>query len=172
MAQSLGNKLDTGDRFPDFELSLVSGGTQRLSALAGSGWCVILFYRGDWCRFCRQQLADFQTWLPDFRSLGVAVMAASVDTPEEARKTVDTLKLTYPVAHGLDYQDISRRTGAFIEHERKILHATGFLLKPDLTLHTAVYSTGPIGRLTPNDVSSLIRPALAKTTAPQGEKAC
>ncbi|MFZ9529502.1 MAG: hypothetical protein ACO271_07915, partial [Burkholderiales bacterium] len=93
------------------------------------------------------------------------------DTPEEARKTVDTQKLAYPVAPSLDYQNISRRTGAFIEHERKILQATGFLLKPDLTVQVATYSTGPIGRLTPNDVSSVVRAALVKTAA-QGEKTC
>ena len=48
VAQSLGNKLDTGDRFPDLDLSLVNGGTQRISTLAGSGWSVVLLYRGDW----------------------------------------------------------------------------------------------------------------------------
>ncbi len=117
-------------------------------------------------------MADYQTWLPDLKQLGITVIAASVDTPEEARKTVDVQKLAYPVAHGLDFQDISRRTGAFIEHERKILQATGFLLKPDLTVQVATYSTGPIGRLTPNDVSSVVRAALAKTTAAQGEKTC
>ncbi len=117
-------------------------------------------------------MADYQTWLPDLKQLGVTVIAASVDTPENARKSVETQKLAYPVGHSLDYQDISRRTGAFIEHERKILQATGFLLKPDLTVQVATYSTGPIGRLTPNDVSSVVRAALAKTTAPQGEKTC
>ena len=102
-------------------------------------------------------MADYQTWLPELKSLGVALIAASVDTIEEARKTVINQKLTYPVAYGLDYEDASRRTGAFIEHERKILHATGFVLKPDLTIQVAAYSTGPIGRLTPNDVTSLVR---------------
>lgn len=102
-------------------------------------------------------MADYQTWLQEFKQLGVAVIAASVDTLAEARKTVDTQRLTFPVGYGLDYRDISRQTGAFIEHERKILHATGFLLKPDLKIHVAAYSTGPIGRLTPNDVTSLVR---------------
>ncbi len=102
-------------------------------------------------------MADYQTWLPEFRNLGVTLMAASVDTLEEARKTVENQKLTYPVGYGLDYADVSRRTGAFVEHERKILHATGFVLKPDLTIQVAAYSTGPIGRLTPNDVTSLVR---------------
>lgn len=102
-------------------------------------------------------MADYQTWLPDLKQLGVAVIAASVDAQDEARKTVDSQKLAFAVAYGLDYRDISRRTGAFIEHERKILHATGFLLKPDLTIHVAAYSTGPIGRLTPNDVTAVVR---------------
>lgn len=102
-------------------------------------------------------MADYQTWLPEFKNLGITLMAASVDTIEEARKTVDNQKLTYPVAYGLDYEDTSRRTGAFVEHERKILHATGFVLKPDLKIQVAAYSTGPIGRLTPNDVTSLVR---------------
>ena len=48
MAQSLGEKLDTGNRFPDLELPLVSGGMQRISALAAGQWSVVLLYRGDW----------------------------------------------------------------------------------------------------------------------------
>jgi peroxiredoxin len=48
VAQSLGNTLDTGDRFPDLDLPLVSGGTQRISALAAGRWSVVLLYRGDW----------------------------------------------------------------------------------------------------------------------------
>ena len=117
-------------------------------------------------------MADYQTWLPEFKQLGVAVIAASVDPLAEAQKTVANQALTYPVGYGLDYEDISRRTGAFIEHERKILHATGFLLKPGLKIHVAAYSTGPIGRLTPNDVTSMVRLAAPKITGPQGDPSC
>ncbi len=117
-------------------------------------------------------MADYQTWLPEFRQLGLSVIAASGDAPEEARKTVDNLKLAFPVGCELDYQDVSSKTGAFIEHKRKILHATGFLLKPDLNIHVAAYSTGPIGRLTPNDVASMMRQIVAKTAAEQGERKC
>lgn len=48
MAQSLGNRLDSGDAFPDLELQLVSGGTQKISQLANGQWSVVLLYRGDW----------------------------------------------------------------------------------------------------------------------------
>lgn len=118
-------------------------------------------------------MADYQTWLLEFNTLGIVLMAGSVDGLDDARKTVSNQKLTFPVAYGLDYQDISRRTGAFIEHERKILHATGFVLKPELSIQVAAYSTGPIGRLTPNDVTSLLRPMLGKTTLPpKGDRTC
>lgn len=48
MAQSLGNKLDSGSAFPDLELNLVSGGAQKISQIAGGRWSVVLLYRGDW----------------------------------------------------------------------------------------------------------------------------
>jgi len=40
--------LDTGDRFPDLSLSLVSGGTLALPGDLGPGFGVALFYRGHW----------------------------------------------------------------------------------------------------------------------------
>ncbi len=117
-------------------------------------------------------MADYQTWLPDLKALNLTVMAASVDDEAAARRTADALKLAYPLACGLDYQAVSRATGAFIEHERKILHATGFVLKPDLTIQVAAYSTGPIGRLTANDVSSVVRNARNKEATPSGDRPC
>lgn len=48
MAQSLGNKLDSGDVFPDLDLQLVGGSAQRISALTAGQWSVVLLYRGDW----------------------------------------------------------------------------------------------------------------------------
>lgn len=48
MAQSLGDKLDNGDAFPDLELQLTGDGTQKISRVANGQWCVLLLYRGDW----------------------------------------------------------------------------------------------------------------------------
>jgi hypothetical protein len=48
MAQSLGNKLDSGDTFPDLELKLVGGGAQKISQISGGQWSVVLLYRGEW----------------------------------------------------------------------------------------------------------------------------
>ena len=40
--------LDSGDRFPDLSVSLVSGGTLTLPDTLGPGYGVALFYRGHW----------------------------------------------------------------------------------------------------------------------------
>ena len=40
--------LDTNDNFPELQVPLVSGGTLSLPEATGSGYGVVLFYRGGW----------------------------------------------------------------------------------------------------------------------------
>jgi len=80
------------------------------------------------------------------------VLAASVDNEQDARRMVQETGVTFPVAYGLDPERMSELTGAFWETRRRILHATGFLIKPDGTLAHAVYASGPIGRYSASDV--------------------
>ena len=96
-------------------------------------------------------MADFQQHLGEFQKRGVLVAAASVDTLADAQKTVEELGLEFPMGYGLDAEDFATRFGAYYEPKANYLHATGFLLKPDDTVQIAVYSTGPIGRLTTQD---------------------
>ena len=90
--------------------------------------------------------------MPELKALGIEVLAASVDNLEDTRHMVQETGVTFPVAYGLDPERISELTGAFWETRRRILHATGFLMKPDGTLAHAVYAAGPIGRYTASDV--------------------
>jgi len=101
-------------------------------------------------------LADFQSHISDFDRTKIKVIAASTDTLEDARKSVERKKLTFPIAYGLDARAFAAMTGAFFNDVRGYLQATGFILKPDGKVEQALYSTGPIGRFTPADVLSLI----------------
>ncbi len=47
-------------------------------------------------------------------------------------------------------------TGAYVNDDPRYLQSTGFVLAPDGTVVTAVYSSGPIGRLVPEDVVGLV----------------
>ena len=76
---------------------------------------------------------------------------------EKAKETAEKAKVTFPVGYGLDPEKISAITGAYYEKERRFLHATNFLIRPDKTIEVACYSSGPIGRFVANDVLRLVR---------------
>ncbi len=85
------------------------------------------------------------------------VVAASVDTEEVVKMSIEESEVTFPVGYGVDPAGISELTGAFYqedpgERERPFLHTTNFLLQPDGRVNIAVYSTGPLGRLVWQDV--------------------
>ncbi len=101
-------------------------------------------------------MADFQLNLGEFEKRQIQVVAASVDHIADAEKTLADQGLSFPVGFGLDAEEIARRYGAFYEAEKKFLHATGFVIKPDGTVCNAVYSTGSIGRLTAADSLRLV----------------
>jgi len=85
------------------------------------------------------------------------VIAASSDPIDKTQKLAEDLKIDYPMAYGLDFEDISKTTGAYYERERKILHPLNLVLRPDKTIAVASYSTGAIGRFGAQETLRLIR---------------
>ena len=80
-----------------------------------------------------------------------------MDPVEKARETVEKNGVTYPVAYGMNAEDVSKLTGAYYDKDRKYIHATGFLVRPDNTIEVACYSTGTIGRFVAQDVLGLVK---------------
>ena len=80
-----------------------------------------------------------------------------MDTEEQAQQTIDECGIDFTVGYGADYQAVSSLTGCFYEEQRKILHSTGYVVRPDGTVAVGVYSTGPIGRLVWQDVLNLVQ---------------
>lgn len=107
-------------------------------------------------------MADFQQQIGEFEGRNVKVAAASVDPLDEARKTVDRHKLTYPLGYGIPLREVAAATGAFYEEARGIIHATSFVVKPDRTIANACYSSGPIGRIMAKDCIGLIDYVISK----------
>lgn len=95
-------------------------------------------------------MADYEDALDDLQDLDVEVVAASVDSREDAAKTVEDLELDFPVAWGLDAGEISRRLGAYA-HEDGYLQPLNVLLR-DGEVEQVTYSSGPLGRLQPDEV--------------------
>jgi peroxiredoxin len=118
---------------------------------------VILFHRGSWCPFCNAQLAAFARVADKFGGEDIKVVSVSVDDREKSEALIEKHKLGFPVAYGADARAVSAASGAFVNDDPVYLQATGFVLNPEGRIVTAVYSTGAIGRLMPDDVPGLVR---------------
>jgi len=102
-------------------------------------------------------LADYQSLLKEYESEQITIIAGSVDPIEKAKGTVEKNGVTYPVAYGMNAEQVSRTTGAYYDTERQYIHATGFLIRPDNTVEVACYSSGPVGRFVAQDVLGLVK---------------
>jgi len=148
--------LHNNEAFPHIEVAAVGGGTITLpDDLAGS-FGVVLAYRGSWCPYCNAQLASFSRAGDKFADQGIKVVALSVDDEATSAALVAKHKLAFPVGHSVNAEEFAATTGAYTNDDPKYVQSTGFVLAPDSTILTAVYSSGAIGRLVPEDVLGLV----------------
>lgn len=153
--------LENGDRFPEITIRLAGGRTLGLPDYLAGSYGVVLFYRGEWCPYCVAQLAAFARSAATLAEQGIKVVALSVDDEATTTALVARLRLPFPVGFGADADAISAATGAWVNDSPRYLQSTGFVLDPDGDIVTAVYATGAIGRLVPDDVAALVRYVVA-----------
>lgn len=150
-------RLNNGDTLPSLTLGAVGGGTISLPEDLSGSFGVVLIYRGSWCPYCNAQLAAFSRANDTFDELGIKVVALSVDDEATSAALVAKRQLGFPVGHSADADKIAAATGAYVNDDPHHLQSTGFVLAPDGSVITAVYSSGAIGRLVPDDVAGLVR---------------
>jgi peroxiredoxin len=153
----MNTRLQNGDHFPDLSISTVGGGQLLLPRDVEGYYAVILFYRGAWCPYCKAQLAAFARARASLRSMGVEIVAISVDDKAVSAALVDRMRINFPVGFGVKADEISAATGAYIAEDAAYLQSTGFVLDKRGRILTAVYSSGAIGRLVPEDVAGFVR---------------
>ena len=149
-------RLNNGDAFPRLSLPKVGGGTLGLPEDLKGTFGVILIYRGAWCPYCNAQLAAFERLSGKLADVGVKVAAFSVDDETTTAALVAKHKILYPVGFGADAAAVAAATGAYVNDDPRYLQSTGFVLTPNGAVVTAVYSSGAIGRLVPEDVVGLV----------------
>jgi len=150
-------RLVNDQTFPTLTLDAVGGGSISLPGNLAGSFGVVLIYRGSWCPFCNAQLAAFSRAADTFAELGIKVVALSVDDEATSAALVDKHHLGFPVAHSADADQVAVAVGAYTNDDPHYLQSTGFVLAPDSTVLTAVYSSGAIGRLVADDVAGLVR---------------
>lgn len=151
------SRLNIGQRFPTLVIPAVGGGEINLPDDLAGAHGIILIYRGSWCSYCNSQLAAFSDALDRLRDIDAKVVALSVDDEGTSNALVAKRKLRFPVGHSADPDIIAEATGAYVNRNPRYLQSTGFILAPDGAVRLAVYSSGAIGRLVPEDVIGFIR---------------
>ena len=86
----------------------------------------------------------------------VRIVALSADDRATSAALVERLHLTFPIGCGVSVADVAAATGAYVGEGSAYLQSTGFVLDPHGRILNAVYSSGAIGRLVPDDVVGFI----------------
>lgn len=149
-------RLQNGETFPPLSVPAVEGGIIQISEVLRGAYGVVLIYRGAWCPYCQAQLAGFQRASEKLAEAGIKVVALSVDDEATTKGTIEKHKLSFPVGHSANVDQVADVTGAYINKTPHYLQTTGFLLNPDGKVANAVYSSGPIGRLVAEDVIGMV----------------
>ncbi|MEO7352052.1 MAG: peroxiredoxin family protein [Marmoricola sp.] len=149
--------LHPGDPFPDLEVDLIGVKSVHLHVALHGGFGIVLFHRGAWCPFCNGQLRGFERVQEQLTELGAKVVSLSVDDEETTAALVEKRHLTFQMGHSADAHGLAEATGAFVNPEPVHLQATGFVLDPEGKVALNAYSSGAIGRLTPEAPVGLIR---------------
>src|SRR5262249_48452591 len=89
--------------------------------------------------------------------IGITTVALSVDDEATSEALVARLRLNFRVGFGANADEIAAATGAYVAEGSAHLQSTGFVLDHAGRILTAVYSSGAIGRLVPDDVAGFVK---------------
>ncbi len=92
----------------------------------------------------------------ELEAADIPVYFLSTDTLEEAKATVDKHGATFPVIYGMDGPKTAELLGSYYEERRNIIQPTGFLLNPEKKIMSVTTSSGPVGRLTVEDILRVV----------------
>jgi peroxiredoxin len=106
-------------------------------------------------------LADFQNH-KELDSLPVRIVAASVESAEDTAALSEKLDLeNIEMVSDLDAEAVRAATGAYVDtSDTPFLQPTAFVLDSDGQVVMSVFSSAARGRLTPDDVVELVKPAI------------
>ena len=151
----MAQRLENGIVFPRIEVPRLSGGSLCLPAELAGSYGVILIYRGHWCPFCNEQIAAFADAWDALSQAKIKVVAFSAEGEAKTTAFAEKHSVPFPLGHSAEATTIAEVTGAYVSNfpsRGHFIENTGFVLAPDSTVISALYSSRAIGRLMPSDV--------------------
>lgn len=147
------NRLNEGDKAPDFSLTSDSGETVSLGDFAGRR-VVVYFYPRANTPGCTKEACDFRDSLEQLNGQDIDVVGISPDKPEMLAKFREDHELNFPLLSDPD-KEVMTAYGAFGEKKnygkvtQGVIRST-FLVEPDGTIGLTKYNvkaTGHVARI-------------------------
>jgi len=120
-----GVKVKTGQQAPSFSLPDAQGNNVSLKQFKNRQPVMLLFYRGDWCPFCIDQLEDYQSLLPELEKYNIQLIAISPDARASVENTQRKFGQSYVFLGDQDLQ-VTKKYG--IGNEKDLPHPALFLV--------------------------------------------
>lgn len=120
--------VKVGHQARNFALSDADGNIQTLAEQTVNSNVLLLFYRGDWCPFCQDQLNSIKSALPELQANGVQVIAIS---PDDISVVASTAKKFGSEIIFLSDQNNLVSTQYGIDRDDKLPHPAIFLIDRD-----------------------------------------
>lgn len=137
---------------PELEISLVNGGTWKLSSQKPENFTMLVFYRGLHCPVCKSYTEELQTLKEKYEALGVNIIALSMDTEKRAKiSKTEWAVADIPLGYGLTEAQ-AKEWGLFLskgikDAEPELFSEPGlFLIRPNNEVYYVALNSEPFGR--------------------------
>jgi peroxiredoxin len=84
-----------GTEIPHAQITSMDGKQQDIYDIVGKKPTVLVFYRGNWCMYCRKQLGALQEAEEEIKKRGYKVIGVSADKYDTLKTVVDKHELGY-----------------------------------------------------------------------------
>lgn len=118
--------LKVGEKAPAINGLDQFGKTINSTQILNDKNILVVFYRGNWCPYCRKHLTSLQENLENLKDKGVFVI---VVTPEKVKKTKETtnkLNATFSIVHDANNKIMNDYKVAFDANDKNITSYFGF----------------------------------------------
>lgn len=86
------DRVQVGQSAPDFTLHRYGGDAWSLSDLEGSRNVVLVFFRGHWCQYCMEQLAELTDLLDERQAQRTRIVVVSNEGDALTRRTIGRIE--------------------------------------------------------------------------------
>jgi len=105
---------------------------------------LLVFYRGNWCPYCRKHLASLQENLETLTQKGLFVIVVTPEKVERTKETSNDLNATFSIIHDIDNKIMNDYKVAFDVNEGNVTSYFGFTQKKIAAYNSENNNTLPV----------------------------